>query len=34
MPGEENAPQAELSAITLEPKGRVVVKSDSFRTSF
>ena len=30
MPGEENAPQAELSVITLETKGKVAVKSDRF----
>jgi len=31
MPGEENAPQAELSIITLESKNKVVVKADLFK---
>jgi len=31
MPGEENAPQAEMSVITLESKGKVAVKADRFK---
>jgi len=31
MPGEENAPQPELSVITLETKGKVVIKADRFK---